>query len=385
MFDEIEKRVFPSASYSADFNPWMVSRGSGLWGRLINNENKETIKGCVAIDSQGMSLYSDVVLCEDRLIFVPGMQAEVPILCIYDLKQKEEQKIVLEKRYIREGVANYNMFFRGIAVGNYVFMLGSAYPAIVRVDVISGEVSYVDKWYYEVQTRVGIEKAGSFFYNYSTVVEGNKLYVASSCFPGVLKIDVDTLEEKLLVTNAKAKGFNNILSVAENEFLLTSYLDDDYNSVWIIDKQNGSVVDQIVMDKGMPGWILQDECGLIYIFPSYYPESAEMDIYCFDKNNRKLEKLEVFSKLDRISRTVPLYGEKVVYASWKDKNTFTFVTGKDLIWHDYSLISRECRDYEKVIEDDIPSEILTHYYREKANKRIPLREKNVSLSSFMLI
>ncbi|MDE7017596.1 MAG: hypothetical protein K2P65_08480, partial [Lachnospiraceae bacterium] len=168
-------------------NKWMITQGNKLYHSI--NDGYQYRYCCDLSGYSSGNFYSSVVDIGGSAYVCPANAQN--ILVVND--GKIEKKIEL-KQYIGLKGA----FYGAIACGNYLFLIPSHYPAIVRYDTVSGKVKYLEE-HLDIFTGMiqGEWRIGGF------CVHNGYIFLASPQDNRLLAVHAETGEERVLTTNAK--------------------------------------------------------------------------------------------------------------------------------------------------------------------------------------
>ena len=381
-------RVVPSLSFDRIQNPWTVNRRTGVWGKVNMDLSKEMIFGNVDVSISGEPQYGDVVEKNHRLYFAPAVQTEDICILVYDLSSKTEERIPLRQFPIRSIKKRDFLFNNVLTVKNYVFFLGAAYPAIVRLNTKTNEVDYITDWLRYIDLKKDELTVMGFFGGLQYGVEDEYLFLPCSMISGVLKLNVETLEEEFLEVDSGAQGLFGSL-IYDDERYLISCCGANSNRLILWNKTNNHVEKTVPLQNASSiypiSFMLRDEKGKIYLFPSgalNNGETQDMEIYCMSGNDFNLENMEI---LKNVSMSIDeiIVGNMVMYATWKSEKSFIFTTGADADWYEYEIDSKELRKFEIELSSGEVEKSRMDFYRKCVIAGIPIDEKKLSIDDFL--
>lgn len=100
----------------------------------------------------GYAAYGSVKKYKSKLVIAPR---SIPWLLIYDLEDKSIDKIELDYECMSEK-GTYNLFLSMYIVNDHVYLIPGRYPAVIKIDLQSKEVVYINQWYNEYTRKKGI-------------------------------------------------------------------------------------------------------------------------------------------------------------------------------------------------------------------------------------
>lgn len=385
MKGDLNKSVVISASYDKKNNLWFVGLNSGLFG-VVDDCKKQMrlIKymGC----QNGISEYSDVINHNGEMLFInKRISSETAVSVI---NQDNEIKDICLKEYpIREALIGGGRFSCVKKISNYIFMFGSAYPAVVRLDLKTKNAEYVTDWVYEL--RQNCEESDLGFFNCAQVeLIDEYIYAPFGFVPAILKININTLQEEVIFIDAKSSGFSCIAKLEDDRFLLSGNgIDSDWLYLW---NEESGKTERIIRLQDTPDitsvkYMLRDNRGGVYLFPWQNWTQVDLDIYYYDSQNQVLENTMLLEKHKNNSQLYYKCGHEIIYACWKNENVLLYITGKDLLWHEYNVETEEYIEYEMIFGciDENNNKILKEYFKARSMNCDAISESEIDLNGFI--
>lgn len=145
-------------------------------------------------------LYCTIERYNNKLIFAPENAKEISI---YDMDKKEFEKIK-----IKDENCDYK-FLMTVKYKNYIFFIPSKYPAIIRLNLDTNEISYIDNWYKDNLAK-NIKKDGIDIFNRDTCILGNEVYLTFYLSNVVMRFNMDTLSYNLYEVGNKDYKYSGI-------------------------------------------------------------------------------------------------------------------------------------------------------------------------------
>ncbi len=315
-------------------------------------------------------LYLPIEKVGDILILAPGTASH---LVFYDLSNDMCEYIELapiqDDRKLRyTGVCN---FLKSYVQGNSVYLFGYEYPAIVKIDMATKEIAYLDAWVMEVEQRIKKVYA-SMGYVSDYAIVGNFVWMLCECVNAVLCLDLRTDKIEIIDIcsdlviqcgicfdgNFWVTGNNehaNKLLKYNNQFVLEKEIEiysvKDGGEEYFLPLEEGYWATYPVLDLG-------EKLFLFSVYPSH--------VYEFDKASEQVRIQVAFEKLMEV-RGEKLYDLKILAPRKKD-NIIYFVTGNDFLWNEYDFIHDMVTQYEVRTERD--EELLQGYSKFLGGKMI---------------
>ena len=169
---------------------WQVTKGNQLYYSPKNNYSYEYY--CDLSEYVGGDYYLKAVEIGDRVYVCPKNAQDILVIKDYQIVKRIELK-----KCGRRQVA----FLSVIQVENYLFLLPTIYPAIVRYDVVADKVDYVEGYSEFYRQNVdGQWRTGA------NCLWDNYLLIASPTENLVLAIDTESLEVQILTTGVENQG-----------------------------------------------------------------------------------------------------------------------------------------------------------------------------------
>lgn len=378
----IEKEVYLCRSYDRKNSPWTINYKTGVVGYV--DEGKGTmvpVLNCL-LGTDYYSEFLDVMEVEGKLFFLPNHPTRELALRVYDLGTKENIEVSLETLEIIQKNMREPLFSGMIRNGDYLFCMGYAYPAIVRVNVNTYQLDYMTCWQ-EYLKKLPIESSGlGYFASRQYVIEHNSLFVPFSCNTAVLKIDLDSLQEEVIYIDVISGGFSCICQWDEERFLLTGAGENsDWLYLWNIEKnvvERKWEMQKTPNDLSVTKMLLSDD-GRVFLFPWQNWGNYDVDIYCLNQCDGTLVKMGLIDKKEEY-----IWGDSIIYAEWIDSENMIFLSGTDFVCHNYNIVSKAHYKRRLLIDKDSEGYLNTQkeYYRE-LSKLTPLYEKDISKTKFM--
>ncbi len=203
--------------------------------------------------------YQGICKWNDYVIVAPFRTKAV--ISVYHVKKKTLQEIWLQDfKNVADNDAKFMMCF---SHGKYVYLIGYEYPAIVRLNMESLEPEYITDWILHMDD--GSQSPCKAYLAYGTVV-GSVAILPLVEKPGILKLDLDTGETRIVAVPSTAKGFNSV-NYAKGKIWLV----DAYESKLVIWDPDVNVALDIWIDgedkkQAFPFWkaaVVQDQLLLI--------------------------------------------------------------------------------------------------------------------------
>ncbi len=325
-----------------------ASNRNGIY--QISNETKNVINKYVFENEKAYEymLYHNMEISGEKIFFAPHKADKI---AIYDTNTNKVEYLLLKpvvERYTR--IYNDELKFGNtFQDGSYVYLLGYTYPAILKIHKETLEVSYIDCWVDELINEISDGDTRGYF-TMGNVKIDRKVLLPIGYMCGILELDLDTDETRLIKLNASLDGVGGIAN-------------DDNGNVWIIGR--GKCVnkiikwdfnDDVIKEIDLP--IDEKNC----VVPFYAPLCYENNIFLFPIYSNYAYEISVIGE----SITIHKIFENII--SERDEKsklpmcTFSpriqdgklkFITNSDRNWHEYSLKSGKIENYTILDSENI--------------------------------
>lgn len=319
----------------------------------INNKTK-VLKRFTDGAMKGDFLYLAIEKVEDILILGSGTASNV---AFYDLadgvcEYMELVPAVNDRKIKYTGACN---FCKSCTYGNSVYLLGYEYPAILKIDMDTGEAAYLTDWVVEVEERIskpGVLKG----YVSDYVIVDNIVWALCECTNVVLRLDLRTDEIEVMDICSDLDiqcgiCFDGNFWVTGNNEYGNKLL--KYDAQFVLEKEievySAKAGDEnygLSLDKGHWATYPVIDLGEKFLLFSVYPSH----VYEFDKALERVSIHPVFEELIDV-RDERFYDLKILVPRRKG-NFICFVTGNDFLWNEYEFIHDALIRYAVRTEDD---------------------------------
>ena len=374
---------FPSDSFDIKNNPWSINPRTGIWGKFENGQ--EVLYGIERTNEKKVCEYTGIIESNDFLFFIPGWQdTAAPYIKKYNIQSKTSEIISFDEIVLPK-LHTDKLFSDGCAIGKYVFMFGLSFPIIVRINTKTNETDYVRL---KEEDFDGVERhndQNSFFDVHQFVVDGEQMYLACTKISAVLKVNIETLEYELTHIDCDADYFFNLTDLDDDRLLIGC--GGNTNNVFVWNRKSGVIEKTIVLKNPKKRYpltkILKVKNDFFYLFPCDNWEPDKLDIYTLNTENDELNNTGLLENINKLDDSEVIWGQEVLYACLKDEHKILFVTGKDLLWHEYDLLNGTINEYEVgAVKNGDYERIIEMYYKSRITRREPLREQEVSVAEF---
>ena len=384
---DFRNRTFVSMSYNEKDNPWTIDIRTGILERLNKDKKSYIYTSFQCVSENTISDNFDVLENNKRLFFLPGKFKSRPAIISIDLQEMIKKETYLIDLPIRENLKDEIRFTGMITVGEYVYYIPFAYPAIIRVDTRNLSLTYIDKWKAEIDERIDSGSRFGYFIARQYVIKDEFLYVPFLAIAAVLKININTLDEKILYLDVESEGFSCICEW--NNCFLLSGTGHNKDRLYLWNEDSGKVDKEWKVQETSEDYpvikMLVSEEGDVFVFPWENWGCYDVDIYKLNRKNLQLKKMNLLPRYEDYRETKCLWGDEVINAHWISKDTFLFVTGRDYKWHEYNVDTKEHLEYEVFLDetDENIESRMKEYFRLMADYRKPIHEDEFGLKAFV--
>lgn len=329
----------------------------------------------------GEYLYCHTAKVGNCLFFSPGLARKI---AIYDLEGNSVSYLPLKpvngkcKEDQREA-----KFWNIICHGTDVYLLGYSYPAIVKIDTRTMEITYITDWVEEVEMYVAEGDDGGYFSD-GHVARGETVLLPLGCMRGVLLLDFETDTTQLIKLDISMKGVGGISSA-------------DGENVWMVGK--GDVTNRVICWNRQTGRIQESILENIeehIIDPFYAPVCIDSKvilmplsvlsaphIYEFDLFTGKVQERNMLERPFR-DLAYSMFPQWWTTGVRLKGDWLSFMTCDDLAWHECNVKTGETRHYFVSLEEDMDTEqYLEAFFAEMKETRQMISEKKMPLRYFM--
>lgn len=334
----------------------LVEENGKIWMVLLNRNgiceiDKVTRRAriCGIFEGEPLEkekLYAYVERVDDYLIFCPW---EAEKIAIYHIKRKLIKYIPLKKtegiyKEAQDGAKFGNM----VRYGMDVYLLGFSYPAIVKLNIKSMEVTYITGWVDAVENMIVPGDTNGYFSD-GHVIIGNMLIIPLGPVNAVLELDLETDRFRFRKVDIPMERIGGISSA-------------DRENVWIVGKGRKS--------NRISCWNLKTEKVSEYclsdleedmIHPFYAPICTATTVYLFPINASCIYEISVAEGRSGKSRVLerPFKEPKdSLWPYWRTMapeikgNLLRFLSCDDLVWHEYDVATGEGINYSVLLEEE---------------------------------
>lgn len=321
----------------------MVEGNGKIWMALLHRNGiceidikTREAKICKIFEEEpldGEYLYCYVEKIGDRLIFSPGLAEKI---AIYDLKREIMTYIPLENADKYREVKFWNI----ITYHSDVYFLAYTYPAILKLSMESMEIEYITDWL----EKVGPVDSDNGYFSVGHVMYDDRVLIPVSCMNAVLELNFKTARTRVKRLEVSMSGIGGLSSGdGENIWLVGRGSGANWVSCWnrktenvkeiLLEDVEGNIID--------PFWAPVCITSKVYLMPI-----STSSIYEIDLTTKRIEKFWPFKNIKE-----PLWGWATMATRLCDDHIM-FITGADLRWHEYNMITGISQDYSIHMKED---------------------------------
>lgn len=290
------------------------------------------------------SLFFSVILSDDWLILLPGRSEQV---VIYDRKKKTlkrfdicEPKIATNEVYRRE-----DKFYGGFVRNNNVYILASTYPAILKINIDTGETKYITDWIEGIRDRIPKEDNRCYFAN-GVVLDDPYVYIPGSVSGTIVGLDCNTDKTHVFQCHGVMKMVHGLIMYKEEMWVLAT---TDQRSSLIRWSPERGLLNEIVIDndssEDIYWWNPLEIDGSIYLFRS------SGAVYKVDMQEEKVAAcMEITKAVGGFPKMNSKYMFRLIGVY---KKNIIFLNGDTGEWFEYNTVSQKIESFVlEIIEDE---------------------------------
>lgn len=383
MIDEMYKKAAGEFIAVEGKKGWFVSWENQCLYEVDFDRRKGKILKYLGFTEEGDYRYRGIIKCRDYLYLYPHAEDKIMVV---DLKGEEVNLIsisaldVSDKMYM-EGKPNIRSAF---IYEKYIFFLGYQYPAVMRLDVETNQLEYITDCVDEINKMLE-DKTNLGYFMDGCAVKGDKVYCPIGCIPGLLELDVNTLQSKIIDIETTAGGIVGITEVNDDIWCLTCG-EPNANQILLWNSKNQKLEKQITFNMPFAvGYASDAACHIGKKL--YFPVAPAMldDFYEYDLETETLSQNHAWKQLDYRYHGNYL-GYFTMMSVWvEDNKILHFATGKDFRWHEYNTVTEELVSYDIFFEgtDEIYNRIFADKLKVNRYKVGLVKEMEVPLEGLI--
>lgn len=260
---EIGSRVsFYNIAFDGEYG-WFCDVYTNTLCRINTDTASITIEAMIPFDRNNRPFqYGFIAKVGGILVLAPRSSFAV---LLYDIMDKTFRRIELETKTI-DKVEAYNLFCGVKIYGSNVYLIPGRFPGIVRLNLVSMEVTYLNDWYEPLKKKIhGFDSKRVMFARCNCRV-GNKLYLP--CWQGNIVMVFDLERESCSFLELSTYNGNlSSICIIDNKAWLAS----GSSNIIVRADREGKEIDRITLEGIKDTSIaFLAKCGqLLYVVPTY--------------------------------------------------------------------------------------------------------------------
>ena len=318
-------------------------------------------------------LFNVVGIVDNKLILTPRAASSIGI---YDLLTRKMTYIPLKLDVLEKGwyyKENFKFMF-SLSYGKYVYLTGYGYPAIIKLNVDTMEITYLTQWIQEIENNRTLLDKG---YLGKGIVLGNIAYIPLQCTNMVIELNMETSEIVAKYINAPVKGFFWMAYDGEKFLLSQRGKNSEIVICWNHETDEISewkIFDNIDREEALfQIMVFESE---IYFVPYC---STFQHVYIYD---RVLKGTKLCNELEYLfcDENAKKIGIRLVNAY---ESGMRFSTYGDNVWHEFDCETHVSFDYEVRVDFKEYLPELKRVFNQECCTKI-LTEEKLPLKDYIL-
>lgn len=326
-------------------------------------------------DPFSKTLYKRCVKCSEKIFFAPAWANNI---AVYNYKMNKCEYIS-----IRECVGKYNERINHIdaigmvfAIDGFVYMCGYFYPAILKIDATTLQVTYIDDWVEEVDKKIPKDDSCGFI-GYGYWDDKDYIYLPIGGVSGIIRINKHNDKTKIIWIETEINGFCSLSQHENKLWMIESKSKTGILIAYdVITGKTEEIKYEVANDKLQPYSVPYFEQNLVLLFPI-----REDKAIIIDTNSKKVDVIE--EMLPFTSGTPAFFVETILFSK-RIGNYILLCSGLDYCWYKYDITSRKLKKMSIELENyDYMDEVVKNYV--KKNNCVLLKEGQIGLSNYLRI
>ncbi len=291
-----------------------------------------------------VNLYSNIAKVGEYLVLVPTSAKNI---FVYHPTTQETRILPLKEPNF-EGRVKYNSdlkFIPAVAHESCVYCLPLTYPAIIKLDVETMELTYLEQWIPMIEPMI---LKGAKQYLGPGAVIGGAGYFPFRCFSGILKLDFDTERFKFEVVQTDEEQAWGGMCYHDGNFWVNADFSrklHQYNQI-THECLTFPFLDQGVEELNL--WLLHAPRfykDMLYFLPAHFDKAFAMDV-----ETKKIETWNLFQEVEH-PRFNPFYKGPKTYCPRIVENCLHYIDGASSDWVCINLETQEITVRSPQIDD----------------------------------
>lgn len=259
-----EIRIFPNCVFVDENYIWMLN--SYLKSTFKLSRRDRSVEHVdISLPENG---WMPLPVKKDNFIYFPPLKADNIVICSEE--EKSFREIPFKTIKLKENA--YGSFYTAVAYDRYVYFTPARYPAIMRLDTLTDEVTYYSDWV-EPLSKLTNDPIEAFFFQ--PLIVGSSIWLASCCSNAVVEFDMETLKSKVYKVGKKENQYIGLCFDGENFWLNPIH---DTNLVkW--NNLTGETAEFKLDNKGARYAFLQPiyKGGYVWVLPCFSAHAYKID------------------------------------------------------------------------------------------------------------
>ena len=321
-------------------------------------------------------LYHTILTIDTWLLLIPRVANDI---VLFNKETKEihrmeipRHKVVSSAKFLPDDAK----FCSGFTYGRCFFLLGVAYPGIIKVNIDNFQIEIIDDWVDEVNKYIERDYIG--YISLGVYINNDKAIISLMCVQGVLILDLKSLSTTIrLINGSHTGGMYGLSGDTKGNLWTTGFNDRDNTICCITDK---TIINRYSIDDNngkkhlfYPPVLTKNG---VYLIPVQY----EKCIYRLDEASKSFKKWIDYEQTKEMhSISGYSFMEPIVY---NDK--IVFVDGQNFEWHFVNDVNGEDYSFQIDVEYDV-NEINYWKRRVKSTSKYGsiISEQRVSIDLFL--
>lgn len=336
-------------------------------------------KNCEGIntfdDEVNEDLYISVVEYESRIVFIPEKASRI---AVYDMSKNTVNYISFEKPQgnYKERYENAILFRGGFSYGKYVYLLGFGYPGIIKIDMTTYDLVYINDWVREVELQIN---EGDYYGYFScgVCIEKETAIIPLGCMKGVIKIDLQTDATKIIEIDVPSRAVGGITYFNDSYYVVPRGESEFIKSVYVFDEQLKSIKKVIALPTENESFMREDPFRemLTYGDALYLLPISANNIYKIDKETHTLTRFEKIKFESLISR-----GDQPRVMAARIVDNHFIIIDQYMKWYDWNLVTDEIVSFECITDEEAVRDDNIRLIKDKNGI---ISEERMSLNEFV--
>lgn len=320
--------------------------------------------------------FLSIILSNDYLILLPGKSEQV---IIYDRKKKKLKRIdTCEPKITTNEIYNCeDKFFGGFVRDSNAYLLAATYPAILKINIDTGETEYIIDWIEGIRDRIPKEDDRYYFAN-GYVLTDHYAYIPGNISGTIIRLDFNTNKTCVFKSHSTIKMIHGLISYKEDLWVLVTTEQGNSLIKWSPERGFG---DELLINndpmEDVYWWKPVEIDGIFYLCHS------RGTVYKVDLWKRKV--IRCAGIIEAIGETPKINSKFLVRLIGVYKKKICFYNGWTGKWVEFDTVSHKIESFMvKITEND--DEFDEKYWNAKLqtdSNKLYLNEWEIPLPKFM--